>query len=257
MRPTLLALVLLPLLACGGPAHDSTLDRVLERKTLVIGTEPEFRPFEYKNEKGEYLGFDMDMARMLAEDLGVTLEIREMLFDSLIPSLRTGKIDLAISGMTAYPERKKYVSFTDSYFETGLCLLVHVDSGIEKPADADGKGLAVKLGTTGHKEAPKLFPAAKLTVLQAESECVMEVVLGRADAFLYDQLSVLGASKKHPEATRALLEPLTHEPYAMAVRKGDERFLARLNEFLAKIRADGRFDALREKYLRDLPAGSR
>ena len=84
-----------------------------------------------------------------------------------------------------------------------------------------------------------------------------EVALGRADAFLYDQLSVLGASKKHADTTRAILTPLTREPYAMAARHGDTRMVARLNEFLAAIRADGRYQALRDVYLNELPDGSK
>jgi polar amino acid transport system substrate-binding protein len=98
------------LAACS--AHDSALDRVLSSGVLRVGTEPEFKPFESKNEKGELVGFDMDLARELAKDLGVELEFVELPFPSLIPALRTGKIDLAISGMTATEERALSVSFT-------------------------------------------------------------------------------------------------------------------------------------------------
>ena len=117
----------------------------------------------------------------------------------------------------------------------------------------------VKQGTTGQINAPLLFPASsdRLTVMQTEGECAAEVALGRADAFLYDQLSVLGAAKKHPDSTRAILSPLTREPYAMAVRHGDERMVGRLNELLAAMRADGRYQALRDEYLRELPDGSK
>jgi polar amino acid transport system substrate-binding protein len=161
--------------------------------------------------------------------------------------------------MTATKERAEEVSFSDSYFETGLSLLVHVDSGIEKPEDADGKRIVVKQGTTGQINVARLFPASadKLTVMLAEAECASEVAFGRADAFLYDQLSVLGASRKHSETTRAILTPLTREPYAMAARHGDTKMIDRVNAFLATIRQDGRFQALRDTYLRELPDGSK
>jgi polar amino acid transport system substrate-binding protein len=93
--------------------------------------------------------------------------------------------------------------------------------------------------------------------MQTEGSCVSEVATGRADAFLYDQLSILGASRANPGTTRALLTPLTREPYAMATRHGDEKFVERLNEFLRTIREDGRYQTLREVYLRELPDGSR
>ena len=259
MRSLLLLIPMLLFTACGqAKVYESTLDKVLDTGELVVGTEPEFRPFESKAPDGTYVGFDMDLVRALAADLGVELRIEEMAFPALIPALKTGKIDLVISGMTATEERAEEVAFSDSYFETGLCLLVNVDSGIEKPEDADGKRIVVKQGTTGQINAPRLFPAStdKTTVMQTEGECAAEVALGRADAFLYDQLSVLGASKKHADTTRAVLTPLTHEPYAMAARHGDAKMVARLNDFLAAIRADGRYQKLRDEYIGELPDGS-
>ena len=89
--------------------------------------------------------------------------------------------------------------------------------------------------------------------MQAEGECASEVALGRADAFVYDKLSVIGAQKKHAQTTRAILDPpVAIEGYAMAVRHGDTKMVTRVNEFLAKIRADGRFKKLQDKYLREL-----
>lgn len=260
MRALLLLLPLLLLAACGAAkTYDSTLDKVIDTRELVVGTEPEFKPFESKAPDGSYVGFDMDLVRELAKDLGVELRIEEMAFPALIPALKTGKIDVVISGMTATEERAEEVAFSDAYFETGLCLLVNADSGIASAQDADGKRIVVKQGTTGQINAPRLFPASadRLVVMQTEGECATEVALGRADAFLYDQLSVLGASKKHADTTRALLAPLTREPYAMAVRHGDAKMVARLNAFLATIRADGRYQTLRDAYLRELPDGSK
>jgi len=224
---------------------------------LVVGTEPEFPPFESKDERGEFVGFDMDMVRMLALELGRPLQIKEMAFDSLPTALNSGQIDLIASGMTHTTERARNLDFSDTYFETGLCLLVGAKSGIETEADADGKRIVVKLGTTGAADAPKRFPKATITILETEGACALEVVNGRADAFLYDQLSVMQHHRKNPDTTRALLKPLTHEPYAMAVRKGNRELLGKVNAFLAKIRADGRYAALRELYLRDLPDGSK
>ncbi len=254
----LLLCLLVPIAACSRePGDESTLDRVLARGILRVGTEPEFKPFESKNEHGEFVGFDIDLVRELAGDLEVELEIVEMAFPALIPSIRQARIDLAVSGMTATAERAKSVSFTDSYFETGLCLLVGADAGIESADGFGDRQLAVKQGTTGQINARRLFPNARITVMRTEGACVNEVVTGRADAFLYDQLSVLGASRAHPKTTRAILTPLTKEPYAMATPHGDAKFVTRLNEFLTAIRKDGRYQTMRDKYLKDLPDGSR
>ena len=261
MRVFTLLLGLLLLAACGDTKkYDSALDKVIETKVLVVGTEPEFKPFESKDADGNYVGFDMDMIRMFAEELGVEIQIEEMAFTALVLALKTHKIDMIISGMTATKERAQEVTFSDTYYDTAICLLVHKDSGINKPEDANGKRLVVKQGTTGATHAREKFPKSidKITTMQSEGECASEVALGRADAFVYDMLSVVGASKKHAATTRAILKPpVTMEGYAMAVRHGDTKMCERVNEFLAKIRADGRFKKLQDQYLRELLDGAK
>jgi polar amino acid transport system substrate-binding protein len=254
MRCALL-LVLFPLLpmlvlpgGCGGRDHASTLDRVLARGVLVVGTEPEFPPFESLDANGDPVGFDIDMARAIASDLGVDVRFEMMAFDSLPSALGVGKIDVILSGMTATPERAESRAFTDSYFRTQLCLLVGKDAAIHEPRDADGKRVVVKLGTTGDINATRLFPGAEITRFDTEGACALEVIHGRADAFLYDRHSILRHHLAHPDTTRALLEPLSDEPYAMAVRFGDQVFVDRLNTFLHDIRADGRYAAMYEKH---------
>lgn len=256
MRLLLLACAVLATIGCRKDDR-STLDILLERGELIVGTEPEFPPFESIDERGEYVGFDMDMVRELAKDLGVKLRLEPMAFDSLPTALATRKIDLIVSGMTANEERRKSRAFTEPYFRTGLCLLVNAEADIEKPSDVDGRRVVVKLGTTGDLYASKHFKNSEITRLDTEGACALEVVQGRADAFLYDQLSILRHHKQNPETTRALLEPLTREPYAMACRLGDTKFVDRLNRFLETIRADGRYDRIYAQHFAELPDGSR
>jgi len=248
MRTITLFALLVVLAGCGGKEYASTLDRVHDRGVLVVGTEPEFPPFESLDENGKLVGFDIDLARAIAEDLGVDVRFETMAFDSLPSALGVGKIDVILSGMTATAERAKSRAFTDSYFRTQLCLLVGKDAAIQKPQDADGKRVVVKLGTTGDINASRLFPRAAITRFDAEGACALEVIHGRADAFLYDRHSILRHHLAHPDTTRALLEPLSDEPYAMAVRLGDQVFVDRLNGFLQDIRKDGRYAALYEKH---------
>lgn len=252
MRGLLLSFLAL-LVGCGKD-NRSALDIALERGELIVGTEAEFKPFEYKNEKGEIIGFDMDMARELAKDLGVKLRVDNMSWDSLPTALGTGRIDVIISGMTANEERAKSRSFTEPYYHTQLCLLVNAKSGIEKPADVNGKRLVVKTGTTGDDQSARLFPDAKVTRFEQEDICTLEVATGRADAFLYDRYSILNHQRKNPTITRAILEPQgPPQPYAMAVRLGDTKFVDRLNAFLEKFVADGRYARIYEKHFGEPP----
>jgi len=248
MRTPLVLVLLLVLAGCGGKKYASTLDKIRDRGVLVVGTEPEFPPFESLDANGNLVGFDIDLARAIAEDLGVAVRFETMAFDSLPSALGVGKIDVILSGMTATEERAKSRAFTDSYFRTQLCLLVGKDAAIEKPQDADGKRVVVKLGTTGDHNATELFPSATIMKFDTEGACALEVIHGRADAFLYDRHSILRHHLAHPDTTRALLEPLSDEPYAMAVKHGDLRFVDHLDDFLRRIREDGRYAALYEKH---------
>ena len=234
----------------------SALNQIVKRGTLVVGTEMQFFPFEYANEKGEPVGFDMDLARLIAKELEVQLEIKDMSFTGLIPSLQGGKVDMIISGMTGTLTRAKTVSFTQPYFVTGLCALLGNKRASNvrdvKELDSPDRILAVKLGTTGDLITQKLFPKAKVNRFKEETACVREVVTGRADAFLYDQISLLKHHKQNPDTTRVLLKPFTYEPFAIAIHKGDFDYLNWLNMFLDTIQKDGRYQELYQKHIQGL-----
>src|SRR6266545_3888334 len=113
---------------------------------LRVGMELGYPPFEMRNEKGEAQGVSVDLARALAESLGRPLDIQNLPFDGLIPALKTGKIDLILSSMTATEERARVIDFSDPYLKTGLCLLVGAKSDAKTIADLNqsGKTIVVK-----------------------------------------------------------------------------------------------------------------
>lgn len=234
----------------------STLNQVVKRNKLIVGMEVKFFPFEYADTQGRPMGFDVDLAMLAARELGVEIEIKDMEFSGLIPALQGGKVDLIISGMTRTLARAKTVAFTQPYFETGLCALISrkkaPDITETRQLNEEGRVLAVKLGTTGDLVTARLFPKATINRYKEETACVLEVVAGRADAFLYDQLSINKHHLQNPDTTRALLKPITHEPYAIAIRSGDFDFLNWLNQFLETIKADGRHQELHRKYFSEL-----
>jgi polar amino acid transport system substrate-binding protein len=234
----------------------STLSQVIKRNKLIVGMEVEYFPFEYANEKGEPIGFDVEIAKLAAKELGVDIEIKDIEWTGLIPALQSGKVDMIISGMTATLERSKAVSFSQPYFETGLCALVSrkrapsISDIIE--LNAPDRIIAVKVGTTGDLASGRLFPKAQINRYKDETACVREVVTGRVDAFLYDQLSIAKHHKENPETTTAILDPFTFEPFAIAIRKGDFDFWNWINMYLETIQRDGRYQELYEKYLGEI-----
>lgn len=235
-------------------SNASTLAQIQERGTLRVAMEVSFWPFEYKDEKGQNVGFDVDLAQKLAEQLGVKLEIVESTFEGIIPSLVTGKVDLAISGITATLQRARQVSFSEPYHLTGLCILARKDSPIQGPEDLDDPGLtiALKQGTTGFIYASEHFKKAKHKLFDEEAACAQEVAQGRADAFVYDELSVWKHQQQNAQTTKALLEPFTHEPYAIMFRQGEPDLGRYLDQFVREMQRDGTLGALRTKHFSEI-----
>ncbi|MCC6235307.1 MAG: transporter substrate-binding domain-containing protein [Verrucomicrobiales bacterium] len=220
---------------------------------LVVGMELSYPPFEMRDESGEAAGVSVDLARALAHRLGRELVVENLPFDGLIPALKTGRIDLVISSLTQTPERSESIDFSEPYLQTGLCLLLHRDSPVTSITNLDtaGRKVAVKKGTTGHAYAVEHLRHAQMLVLDAESAAVLEVVQGKVDAFLYDQMSTFKHWSENRETTRAALAPFQVEHWAIGVRKGNDSLRRDVNTFLALYRAEGGFDELGDRWLRE------
>ncbi len=243
---------------CGGNPEatdlweNAVVRKAKDRGKLVVALEAEFKPFEYRNDANEIVGFDVDLARAIGAELGVPVEFHDVKFDSIILELISGKADLIVSGMTTTPERALAVSYTEPYFHTVTALLVSKAkaSDVRRFADLDREGrvVSVKLGTTGEQAARKRIHAAKVVAYPTENGAALEVALGRADAFLYDLASVRNHHEQHPDSTFLLEEPVTSEPYAIALRKGDPESVAWLNLVLGLMRDDGRLKEMYERH---------
>ena len=226
---------------------------VAAAEPLRVGMELSYPPFEMTDPAGKPTGVSVRLAEALAKDLERELVVENIAFDGLIPALKTGKIDCIISSMTATPERARSIAFSEPYLETGLALLVATKSPVQAAADLDAPGriVAVKKGTTGHQYAATNLQQARLLVLDKESAAVMEVAQGKADAFIYDSLSVYRSHLRHPVTTRALLQPFSAETWAVGLRRGDDTLKQQIDDFLNRFRAGGGFEKLGDEFLAD------
>jgi polar amino acid transport system substrate-binding protein len=238
------------LLICGGGAAPLSAMAV---KPLIIGMELNYPPFEMTDAAGNPSGVGVEMAHALGEFLHCEIRIENMPFEGLIPALKTGRIDLIISSMTATDERRKSIDFSDPYLSTGLSILVKKNGPIQGIADVDkpGVNVVVKTGTTSATYAHDHFKNANVLAFPQDSACALEVVQGKADAFIYDQMSIYQYAKKHPDTTRGLLEPFQKESWAIGIQKGNVDLEKRVNAFLADFKAKKGFDALGDKYLKE------
>jgi polar amino acid transport system substrate-binding protein len=212
-----------------------------------------YPPFEMVDTQGHAQGISVELAEALGDFLKRKVQIQNIPFDGLIPALKTGKIDLIISSMTETPERAQSIDFSEPYLRTGLCLLVNklAEIGSIEDVDKEGFTIAVKQGTTGQLYAQQHLKHAHFLTLDKEDACLLEVLQNKAQAFIYDQMSVFKHWQQHPDATKAVLKPFQQEAWAIGLRKGDESFKTQVNAFLATFRSQGGFDRLGNKYLKD------
>ena len=248
-QPILLLALAVLIVVCGCGRKETSP----ANKPLVIGMDLSYPPFEMIDAAGKPAGVSVDLARSLAAELGRPVRIENIPFTGLIPSLLTGKIDLVISSMTDTPERRKAIAFSDSYLTIGLALLAGKNSGLTTAADLDrpGRTVAVRQGTTAQVWAKEHLKQARVLVLDKESSAVLEVIQGKADGFLYDQMSVWKHHQEHPIETIALLKPVQTESWAVALRPGDTELREQVNGFMKSFRASGGFDRLGNTYLKD------
>jgi polar amino acid transport system substrate-binding protein len=220
-------------------------------RILKVGMEMAYPPFEMQDTRGNPSGVSVDLARALAEYLHEPVTIENIPFSGLIPALKTGKIDLVISSMTETPERAQSIDFSNPYLSTGLCLLLKKDSPIQGIADVDRPGVTVvvKQGTTGQIYARDHLKTAQVLVLEKETACVLEVTQGKADAFIYDQMSTYTNWKNNPGQTRPILKPFQSESWAIGIRQGNTKLLEEVNAFLKDFQAAGGFERLGDHYL--------
>ena len=223
-------------------------------KPLIVGMELAYPPFEMSDTSGKPTGVSVDLATDLAKSLGRPVVIQNTSFDGLIPALKTGKVDLVISSMTATAERAQSIDFSDPYLSTGLCLLLKKDSAAKGIADLDKAGVkvAVKKGTTGHLYATAKLKNAEILVLDKESAAVLEVSQGKADAFIYDQMSTYQNWQRNKATTRAILEPFQKESWAVGIGKGNDELKGKVNAFIKEYRAKGGFEQLGDRYLKEM-----
>ncbi len=246
-RAALAALLACALAGCGGKSPENG------KSALRVGMDLSYPPFEMQDAGGKPDGVGVRIAEALAADLGRPLQIVPMDFSGLILALKTGNVDLVLSSMTATDERRKSIDFSDPYAFTGLALLVRKDGGVQSIEDLKKPGvtIAAKAATTGETYAIEHLPQAKRVVFEDQNACVLEVAQGRADAFIYDQLSIYKYAEANPDTTRGLLKPIVEESWAIGIAKGNDELKGRVNEFIAKFRAEQGFEKLGDEFLAD------
>ena len=236
-------------------ARKSTVNDIVERGELRVGFEAGYLPFEMADKQGNFIGFDIDMAKEMAKAMGVKFVPVNTAWDGIIPALVTKKFDIIMSGMTITQERNLKINFADPYIIVGQTILLNKkhEGVVKSYKDLNDPKYTVcsKLGTTGEQAIKRLIPKATYKSFEVESEAALEVLTGKADATIYDLPFCATFMAQQGQGKLIFLdEPFTFEPLAWAVRKGDPDFLNWLDNFLRQMKNDGRYDQIYNKWIK-------
>ena len=237
-----LATVMLALAACGKKSD-------AEAK-IVFGTNAEFPPFEFVTSKGvigEFDGIDMVIADLIAKDNGMTAEISNMEFDSLLIALANGQVDAVIAGMTVDPERAESVDFSIPYYQATQVMIVKEGSDIATAADMEGKRIAVIQGYTGEVCVSEM--GYEYTSFKKGTDAIMELVNDKCDVVVIDSAT----ASKYVSDNEGLTivedaDAFGNEEYAIAVQKGNKELLDKINASLQELLDSGKIAELGDQY---------
>lgn len=235
---------------CSLTAFAATLEDVQKAGKLVIATSPDFPPFESLDGSGNVTGIEIDILEEICAQLGVTLEIQQMDFDSVLPGVQTGKYDMGVSGITITEKRQKNVLFTDPYCLAAQAIVVKEGSPISSKADLTGKTIAVQTGTTA--ESFCMESGYTVNAYAANNDAQSALLQGKVDAWVIDDLTAADMVKVYNaqggDQLVILSEAMTTEPYAFAMAFGSEDTIEAINGILKTMLDTGAIAAIFDQY---------
>lgn len=225
-----------------------------QTNTLIFATEATYPPYEYLDNTGKIQGFDIDIANAICDHLKMQCKIINQAFDSLIPGLQLGKFDAIIAAMNITPERKKQVDFTDSYYKNPALIVAPRNKKLSMDANAlKNKTIGVQSGTTfGPYLQSKYGNNIQVKTYDSEEAAFLDLKTGRLDAVMGDEPLVILWLKNNNKDYEVIGQPVDDQNYfgeglGIAVKKGNTALLQKLNQAIAKIKADGTFQKILDK----------
>ncbi len=243
--------VMMIVLAIGilGCSQSSATDN--GEKTIVMGTSADFAPFESRNESGDIVGFDIDLAKEIAKELGHDLEIKDMKFDGLIGALQTERVDMVLAGMSATEKRSQNVDFSTQYNHSGEMFVTNKDANINSLEDLKGKTLGVQLGTIQEEGAKKIQEKVDFEIKRVDNgtTLIQELKSNRIDVAYMDKAAAQGYIQK--QDLSGFEDPTSSSPgMAVAFPKGSD-LKKDVNEALKTLKENGKLEELKKEWLED------
>ncbi|MBR7797592.1 transporter substrate-binding domain-containing protein [Agaribacter marinus] len=249
------------LVACGSSEGDAekegdsskNADESGLKDIYTVASDTSFVPFEFK-EDGEYVGFDIELIKAIADEVGFEIELETTNFDGIIPGLQTGSFDIAVAGISIKEDRKKKVDFSDPYYQSGLAIGVSSDNdSIKSMEDLEGKTIATRLGSTSATYINENIKNAKASQFEQLDQAYLAVENGSADAILYDAPNVNYYIKTKGDNLKVVGDLYQAEDYGIAISKGQGELVTAINDALATLKENGKYDEIYEKWFGKKP----
>ncbi len=258
----------LVLAACGkkaeppapAPVASAPASAPAPAKVYVVGTDAAYAPFESQNDKGEIVGFDIDVVKAIAAKAGIEVKFVNTPWEGIFNALAQGDRDLVVSAVTITEERKQTMDFTDPYFDAAQLIAVKENSKVSKFADLKKLKVGVQTGTTGDEAVTKLLGKTNTNIKRFESTplALKELEAGGVDAVVADNGVVIHYVANNPGGKFKTVsdKEFVPEQYGIAVKKGNAELLGKLNDGLKAIKADGTYDKIYAQYFGAAPAAA-
>jgi polar amino acid transport system substrate-binding protein len=238
------------------PTPTPVLDRILQKGELVVGTAASMPPLNMTTKKGEIIGFEIDLARMMANAMGVRLRLETMEFSRLLSALENGKVDMVLSGMTITPARNLKVAFVGPYFISGKAFLTKIETIAKAEEATEVNSPNVRLtalrGSTSQYFVEQVLPKVQFVPAKDYDEAVKLVIQGKVQAMIADYPICVVSVYRYPnEGLLSVITPLTYEPLGIAVPSYDPHLVNWVENFLASLEETGGMDELTARWFGD------
>jgi len=250
LKKILLIAMTLLFIACGQNSSSSS-DKLTEIKkagVLKAGVKYDFKPFGFTNEKGEVVGFDIDLLNYIAKDLDVKVEFQQVTSKTRIPLVAGGQIDIAAASMTHKVARDDTIDFTISYFFDGQSVLTRVDSSEKEAKDFAGKRVGAIQGATSGENFKKLVSNAQVVYFQEYPQAVMALKKGKIDAITTDLVWCTTQANDSNGAFKVVGDTISFEPYGMGIAENESNLRDAINFAIQKAVKDGTYTKLYNKW---------
>ena len=241
-------LMIVGLVSCGNKTANAVTSNETAKK-LIMCTNAEFPPYEYKD-GGNFVGIDVEVSKLIGEKIGAEVEILDIAFDSLIPTVTSGKADFAMAGMTVTEDRKEFVDFTHTYQTAVQTVVVPSNSSIASIDDLNGKKIGVQQGTTGDIYCSGDYGDANVERFPKIVDGFQAMKSGRIDACVVDDEVAKNIVSQDASSYKILDTAYAEEEYAIAVKKGNTELLEKLNKAIDEIKASGELKKIVDKYIK-------